>query len=286
MGTWGNGIMDNDTSSDIYEDFMDMYNEGKSPDEISKSLIQENEELIDNPDDSNNFWFALALAQWETKSLNPKVFNIVKQIIESENDLAVWKELEADETDLKKRKVILLKFLEKLQSDRQNAKRRVKAKPVVGHFVFPKGTCLSFKLDNGNYGGAIVLETLEDYKYGGQNFIATTRLNQTNKPTSADIENSEVLITNFFETSDPRGEVIWYPSDSYKEYEGLYEVTGYLKIKKKYTYGGVGTRTTAGWDYIKYNVDRQLDFEKINLRPVHSLQTIDFIRDRKWWKFQ
>ena len=31
MGTWGTAIKDNDTSSDIYADFYDLYNEGQQP---------------------------------------------------------------------------------------------------------------------------------------------------------------------------------------------------------------------------------------------------------------
>jgi len=116
MGTWGTNIKDNDTTSDIYADFFDLYNEGQSPINISAKLIADNEELINEPDDCNNFWFALALAQWETKSLDLTVFEKVKEIIESDNDIEVWKSLDADEKDLVKRKIALEKFLVKNQN--------------------------------------------------------------------------------------------------------------------------------------------------------------------------
>lgn len=286
MGAWGNGIMDNDTSSDIYEDFIELYNEGEDPNNISKSLIKDNQELIENPDDCNNFWFALALAQWETKSLNSVVFDKVKVIIESEKDLTVWRELDADEADIKKRKIVLQKFLEKLQSERKRPKQRQKQKPVIGHPIFPKGTCITFKLDNGNFGGAIVLDEHEDLKLGGKNYIATTKINQPYKPTIQDIEKSELLINNFFPSNNPNGEIIWYSSDSYNEYEGLFEIIGQIKVKRNYTYGGIGTRTTAGWNYIKIDVDRQIEFEKDNQRSLHSFQVKDFIKDKKWWKLK
>ena len=111
MGAWGTNIKDNDTTSDIFVDFFDLYNEGQNPTNISLRLISENEELINNPDDCNNFWFALAIAQWETKSLDSKVFEKVKAIIESDNDIEVWKSLDADDKDLAKRKIALEKFL-------------------------------------------------------------------------------------------------------------------------------------------------------------------------------
>src|SRR5215472_11577356 len=115
MGAWGTNIKDNDTSADIYADFFDLYTEGQDPPEISSKLIADNQETIDNPDDCNNFWFALALAQWETKSLDTKIFENVKGIIESDNDIKVWKELDADEKDLIKRKNALERFLTKLK---------------------------------------------------------------------------------------------------------------------------------------------------------------------------
>lgn len=285
MGTWGNGIKDNDTSSDIYDDFFELYNEGKYPDEISKQLLSENQELIEDPDDCNNFWFALALAQWETKSLDPEVFKKVKDIIDSEVDLKVWKELEADASDIKKRKVILLKFLEKLQSDRKKPKPREKIKSVIGTGIFPKGTCFTFKLENGNYGGAIVLEIEEDHKYGAHNYIATCRLNQSTKPTTKDFENTEVLIKNFFKNDKPRPEIIWYNSEGFAKSKDQFEVIGSIQIDKKFHYGGVGTITTYGWSYIKIDSDRQIEFEKDNPKPTQRITIYQLTKDKKWREF-
>jgi hypothetical protein len=119
-------IKDNDTTSDIYVGFYELYNEGQNPTNISAKLIADNEELINDPDDCNNFWFALALAQWETKSLDLKIFDRVKIIIESNNDIEVWRSLDANEKDLAKRKIALEKFLIKLQTEKVKAKRKTK----------------------------------------------------------------------------------------------------------------------------------------------------------------
>jgi hypothetical protein len=283
MGTWGNGILDNDTSSDIYGDFIDFYNEGQDPKTITEKLLNKNQYLIENPDDCTNFWFALALAQWETKSLNKTVFDKVKDFIENDIDLAIWKELEASESEIRKRKLILQKFLEKLKSERIKPKPRKKQKPVIAKPIYSKGTCLTFKLENGNYGGDIVLEEKKDLKFGGQNYIATTRMNQASKPTIDDMIKSEVVITSYFQDIDLRGEILWYPSKSFEEYNSIFETIGVLRIDKKYTYGGIGTRTTAGWDYIKMNIDRQIEFEKNNPRPKVVLKSIDYIKKKRWW---
>ena len=65
MGAWGTSISSNDTYADIYSEFFDMYNDGLTVEEISKKLINDNKDIINGPDDANNFWFALAKAQCE-----------------------------------------------------------------------------------------------------------------------------------------------------------------------------------------------------------------------------
>ena len=56
MGTWGVAISSNDTYADIYSEFFDLYNDGLEVAEISVKLIRENQEIIDDLEESNNFW--------------------------------------------------------------------------------------------------------------------------------------------------------------------------------------------------------------------------------------
>ena len=70
MGAWGTAISSNDTYADIHDEFFELYNDGLEVDEISKQLINKNQETINDPDDCNNFWFALVKAQWECKQLD------------------------------------------------------------------------------------------------------------------------------------------------------------------------------------------------------------------------
>jgi hypothetical protein len=57
-----------------------------------------------------------------------KVLKEVKQIIETGNDLKVWRNLGADEKTINKRKVSLAKFLKQISSQREKPKRRTKKK--------------------------------------------------------------------------------------------------------------------------------------------------------------
>lgn len=128
MGTWNTTIKGNDTTLDIYQNFFDRYNEGEDQIQVSKSIQNDFKEYFQDSDDRNNSLFGLALAQWETKCLEQKIFKEVKEIIETNGDLKLWKELGADEKTIKRRKKVLDKFLNQISIERSKPKRRVKPK--------------------------------------------------------------------------------------------------------------------------------------------------------------
>jgi hypothetical protein len=265
MGTWGTNIKDNDTTMEIIEAFFELYNEGKEPSNISAMLIKENKGLINIPEASNNFWFALALAQWETKSLDIKIFEKVKLLIESGNDLEVWKSLEADDKTIAKRKIALEKFLVKLQTEKVKAKLREKPRNVKP--IFGNGDCLTFKFDNGNYGGVVILATVDDPK-SGLNLVVCTRINKRTKPTINDFEKAELLIKNFAYWED-RTEAAWIFPDKYqKKYSNFYELIGRIKVEKEYTTSSnVCTQYHDEWNFIKASAQEQFEYEKSNPKP-------------------
>jgi len=128
MGTWNTKINGNDTFQDIYQNFFDLYNQGQKPVVISKQIQDDFAEMFNDYDDKNNSLFGLALAQWETKSLDPTVYKQVKEIIETDSDLNVWKELGADNKTIEKRKKELDKFLTQISTEKEKPKRRVRPK--------------------------------------------------------------------------------------------------------------------------------------------------------------
>ena len=128
MGTWSTAINGNDTFLDIYSAFMDNYNQGKHSVEVSKEILANYKDYFNDYDDRNNSLFALAFAQWETKSIEPSIFDEVKNIIETGNDLEIWKNEGADIKTLKKREAVLQKFLAKITVEREKPKRLKKKK--------------------------------------------------------------------------------------------------------------------------------------------------------------
>lgn len=289
MGTWGFGIKDNDAFADVYQEYFDLYNKGGNPESISKKIIESNREILEINEEKHNLWFALALALWETKSLDKEILSKVENIVDSGDDLKVWLDLGTSEVDLKKRKINLDKFLEKLKSERPKAKprKRVKLKSPI----FKTGDCLTFKIKGGNYGGAIVLAT-DSNPETGYNLVATLRINKTTKPTLEDYKNAEVLICNFGQWKD-RPAVVWYMPDLYiKDYSVFYELIGNIKVDKEYdskNYDGKGylfkPSWTSGWS-MNEAVNCQFDSELSKPKPTVSIKVKELIQRDKWWKIK
>jgi hypothetical protein len=286
MGTWGTAIKDNDAFADIYSEFFDLYNKGGQPDIISKKIIDDNWEILEIEEEKNSLWFAIALAQWETKSLDLKILSTVENIISTGADLKIWLELGASGQDIQKRKIVLEKFLEKIKSERPKAKPRKRAKSKTP--IFSTGDCLVFKLINGNYGGAIVLAT-DNNTETAYNLIATTRINQRMKPAVKDFENAEVLICNFAQWQDS-SYVIWYSPDLYhKNYSEIYEIVGKLTVEIEYdtkNYSGKGylfkPSFTAGWS-MNEMAQRQFESEITKTKPNKILTIKQLTKKEKWW---
>lgn len=216
----------------------------------------------------------MAKAQWECKQLDRELFERVKTIIETGADLEVWRRLEADEKDIKKRKIVLNKFLADLTTERPRARKR--KKKTIRQPAFEKGDCLTFKLQNENYGGAVVLEAIKDGEYG-YNLIASTRINQQNKPTKKDFENAEVLVVNYANWQNEPN-VKWYLPIRHKQIAHLIEKVDNLEVKINYDVTNPMLGFFADFDnWIIEVINEQLKSEETKPRP-RLKQTIKELR--------
>jgi hypothetical protein len=278
MGTWGTAISSNDTYADIYSEFCDLYNEGVDINDITNRLISKNQETINDPDDANNFWFAIAKAQWDYKKLDSKILLKIKVIVESGQDLRVWEEIGADKKQLKKREEVLAKFLAMLNSEKTRAK--AKKKIIVKEPLFEKGDCLIFKLPNGNYGGAVVLEAKQSPHF--TNLIAATRINQSERPTIKDFEQAEILIMNSIDFSPKKSPMITWCYSGVSDIELLIDVLKSIKVE--YEYNSAIPRYFYSKEF-RYTdmLMKEIDFEKNNTRSVKM--TVKSLTNKKKWKF-
>ena len=128
MGVWNTEIKGNDTTLDIYSNFFDAYNNGENQIFVSNRVKEEFSDYFTDYEGKNNSFFGLALAQWETKSLEQEIYKTVKEIIEKGTDLELWEELGADKKTLNDRKIELEKFLKLISIEKPKVKRRVRPK--------------------------------------------------------------------------------------------------------------------------------------------------------------
>lgn len=126
MGTWDISMASNDTFQDIYSNFMERYNCGDDPRQIRLDILSDFADYFADSDDRNNALFGLSKGLWETKSLDKETLDKVKQIIASESDLRLWRELGATEEIIKKRKGRLDRFLKTISTEKEKPKRSVK----------------------------------------------------------------------------------------------------------------------------------------------------------------
>ncbi|SMD32904.1 hypothetical protein SAMN04488029_1264 [Reichenbachiella faecimaris] len=280
MGTWGTGISSNDIFEDVKYEFFELYNDGREPDDISQQLINSNQDSIKSKEDSHNFWFALGLCQWECKSLNAELSERIRDIIESGKDIELWKELGSETSELSKRQKVLEKFLLKISSEKKSAKKRVKKK--FRDSLYQKGDCLTYKLENGNYGGAFVLESEQQTEYG-MNLIAVTDINSSSAPTAKDFEQANVLIQK--EERSPKNyqdrEIIsWYYAEFIKHSTTEFSVIGSLKVSINYNFD-IDYTGASQWDMLPAVMNRNAAFIKERGKP-NTILKLKKLRKKKW----
>ena len=276
MGTWGTAISSNDTYKDIYSEFMDLYNDGLEVPDITEKLITRNSEFIDDPEECHNFWFAIAMAQWQCKALDNNVFNKVKQIVENGEDLKTWHDLGASRKDIDKRKDVLKVFIEKISSENPKARRR--KKKILRDSIFQKGDCLVFKLQNGNYGGALVLASEKQTEFG-MNLIATTTIDQKEIPAVEDFKKAFVLIQKiqlFPKQWRDFESLSWYYAQFFKKSTINLTVIGNLKVDKEY-HSEKDYRSFSQWDNIKKTVELNPENIKERGKPNKRLKLKNLI---------
>ena len=125
MGCWGMGIAQSDEYAEVYDRFMEEYDDGKPVADITTDILEEYLEEFE-PDDGilHDVYFALGKAEWMCGGISNNILEKIKYIIENDANIAFYQELDATEKDLKLRKKNLNKFLESISTPRGKTKKR------------------------------------------------------------------------------------------------------------------------------------------------------------------
>ncbi len=73
MGMWGFELYQNDTSLDVKEEFEELFNTGKTAQDITEKLTEDYKSIMGDIDEEPLFWLALADTQWNLGVLLPAV---------------------------------------------------------------------------------------------------------------------------------------------------------------------------------------------------------------------
>lgn len=73
MGAWGTSLYANDSTCDLRADYVEKLKDGKSNLDATQELLVEYQFILNDPEESALFWFALADTQWNYGRLLPEV---------------------------------------------------------------------------------------------------------------------------------------------------------------------------------------------------------------------
>lgn len=286
MGTWGTGILQNDTSADIYESFRELYNEKKPTDVIISELKSEFLNVDKNDDTKNDFLFVIGLAKWEICELDNETLNKITTVINNKSDLDIWRKLDADDATIKSRQNVLTKYLKKIQKPREKPIRNKKS--IIRPPIFKKGDCIALKLENGNFGGALVLEELGMPVYDiPSNKIILTRINQKKIPTMLDFKNSNLLLMNIGDYRDGLNVTLFCSEGFGKGFDEDFIKIGNLNLEGDIDklIGDKNIGATFAWFNIQRDLKEQFNYELKNSKPKKRIKTKRIINKVNKWKF-
>ena len=137
-------VDENDAFSSVYQEFFEWFNSGANPAQASAFVLETLEENFEDEEESVPSWYGLALAQWETKSLDPQLLAKVVSFLESGADRKLMRDLGANPDQLAEREAHLRAFIDKISVPRATSARRVRKKidvreVVLAELVSPDG---------------------------------------------------------------------------------------------------------------------------------------------------
>ena len=92
MGAWGTSLYANDSTSDIRGEYVDKLRRGKSNEEVTKELIEQNQDSMGDVEEEPLFWYALADTQWNYGRLLPEVKEKALYFLDQTAELERWRE--------------------------------------------------------------------------------------------------------------------------------------------------------------------------------------------------
>ena len=202
MGCWGMGLTQSDEFCEVYDKFMQAYDDGQAVSDITEKLLGEYRREFDDADGvMHDVCFALAKAEWMCCEQSAKILSRVKDIIEKDLNIIYYRELCATESDLKVRKRNLHNFWISLQTPKKSARKRVAPPRKSECAVLEKGTLFWYKRKS-KYFAAAVLDIVDN-----SFFVALSNEMNVMPKSADDLLNAEARMASWFTVLIPQSQI-------------------------------------------------------------------------------
>ena len=202
MGCWGMGLTQSDEFCEVYDAFMEAYDEGQAVADITANLLKEYREEFDDGDGIlHDVYFAIAKAEWMCCEQSDEIISKVKDIIERDLNIIYYRELYATESDLKIRKRNLQKFWISLQTPRKVARKRSATQTKSECAIIDKGTLFWYKRKS-KYDDAVVLDIVDNLF-----FVALSNEMKVAPKNIDDLLNADARIASWFSILIPESQI-------------------------------------------------------------------------------
>ncbi len=182
MAFWGMDLNQSDEFCKIYDEYMDLYDIGLEPAEITQQILHKYPKKVI----PHNALFAIAKAEWSLGFRSEDIYARVNEIIDSGENIAYYHSLGFSEQEANERSEKLIKFQNLLlTTPKAPRKRKISAHNKIKRL--PKGTVSYYECDDGYY-GFVVLDAI----YEGRLLAVTERLSAAPQSIE-DVLNSPVL---------------------------------------------------------------------------------------------
>lgn len=191
-------IIEGELASDIYGNFMVLYDEGTDIEELKQQFSDDRETFSSNVFDYEICITVYALAFWEVGALTEEMLNEVKAVIEQKASINYFANEFGKEAG-NKRAEALDEFFKNISKKNAKIKKRKRRKTKAN--LFEVGDVLSFQYPDKTYGVAFVADI---YKVSGFSMysICRTRYISKEEPTMSDFSEHATFVAGLVPSTD------------------------------------------------------------------------------------
>lgn len=249
MGSWGTGILQDDTVLDIIDEFKEYLKETQNITDSTVKLIENNIEIINDEDEGPLFWIALVKCQWDYGQLDQQYLNIVIENFNKEIGLDIWKE--ESESDYLKRKKVIFDFIQKISQP--NLKIKKIPKLIIRKPLFVDGDCLALQVNEEYFGAALVIHTDDSSKEYGRNLIVVIDYWDIRPPT-LEVFNKPKFLHLTYGNWNGALHKSWHSGSGFKNFKNKVIKIGNIDVSN---YKDIEDHSYSSWDFLFRLIEKQ-----------------------------